>query len=408
MEERINLIKEKLTGNLDFDIEYLKSMYEVQNRVLEDVQATIEAIEVVYNELANETEEEQVENTKEDDEEETKAEVKVEVEEDKAEQETQVSAEHAEIDAMINDLIANVNNESVDEALKNIEQIIPKIEALSKSESDDVIYCSFSSDFEKSIFMDIFAEDKTVIETPYANDVIYVLYADLLTQKKRKRAAMEALDRAIYWNFLNREARINKLDLYLSRQEIVKYLDCLAGLQKISYTAETLADCYNRYAYVLNVLKDTKSAYALYKLSYRYFNDENVANVIAEFEKMEPSYKELTDDEINSIARDNEVVIGPNSNIIKAHRNLTTALVNNGAIEEAKLMLQNDYSMTRNIEIAKLYDQLDQMNNSDEENQDTQELEEDHQDKKETKKTSKKSAKKGATRKTTKKASEDK
>ncbi len=407
MEERINLIKEKLTGNLDLDIEYLKSMYEVQNKVLEDVQATIEAIEVVYNELANGTEEKQVENTKEDDEEDTKNEEPKVEEEDKAEPETQVPAEHAEINAMINDLIANVNNESVDEALKNIEQLIPKIEAISKSESDDVIYCSFSSDFEKNIFMDIFAGDKTVIETPYANDVIYVLYADLLTQKKRKRAAMEALDRAIYWNFLNREARINKLELYLSRQEIVKYLDCLAGLQKISYTAEALADCYNRYAYVFNILKDTKSAYALYKLSYRYFNDENVANVIAEYEKLDPSYKELSDAEINSIARDNEVVIGPNSNIIKAHRNLTTILVNNGAIEEAKLMLQNDYSMTRSIEIAKLYDQLDQMNNSDEENEDTQELE-DHQDKVKTKKTSKKSATKSTTKKATKKASEDK
>lgn len=374
MEERINLIKEKLTGNYNQDVEYLNTLYSAQTKVMEDALATIEAINIVLEDIVREQNEKVEDNIIDD---EKNIEDREEIEENNVNlNREERTIEQTEIDDLIVELKKNMDGGDDSQALAIIEKILPRIEDISKSDSEDVIYCSFTSDFEKMIFQNIFAGEKQVKDTPYANDVVYVIYSDLLLKKKRRKAAMDALDRAIYWNFLNREAREKKIDLYFSRQEIVKCLETIKKLQMISYTAEDIAACYNRYAFVFNSLKDSKSAYALYKLSYNYFENEEVLKAIKLYEESNPSYKEMTTEEIISIASDNEVEIGPNANIIKAHRDITKNLVEIGAINEAKLMVQNDYAMTRDDAIAEIYHQLNELDKSVEEVNYT----EDHQD----------------------------
>ena len=409
MEERINLIKKNLTGNYNEDVEYLTTLYSAQSRVLEDTVATIEAINIVLEEITKKQEiaEEKEEITKEEIEEDNRGEEKAEdVKKEQELQEDTRTDEEKEIDALIAELTSNIDNESDEEALASIEKIIPKIEAISKAEDENVIYCSFSSDFEKMIFENIFGGEKQVKDTPYANDVVYTLYSDLLLKKKKRKAAMDALDRAIYWNFLNREAREKKIDLYYSKQEIVKCLDTIKKLQMISYTAQDIASCYNKYAFIFNSLKDSKSAYALYRLSYSYYQDENVLKMITQIEETNPTYKDIPADDLINLAKENEVEIGPNANIIRAHRNITTKLIEAGAIQEAKLMIENDYAMTKDEAIAKIYNQLNELDNSVEKN--SNEEKEDHQEeKKVAKKTTKsttKSVKKDETAKKEKKA----
>lgn len=409
MEERINLIKKNLTGNYNEDVEYLTTLYSAQSRVLEDTVATIEAINTVLEEITKKQEiaEEKEEITKEKIEEDNRVEEKAEdVKKELELQEDTRTDEEKEIDALIAELTSNIDNESDEEALASIEKIIPKIEAISKAEDENVIYCSFSSDFEKMIFENIFGGEKQVKDTPYANDVVYTLYSDLLLKKKKRKAAMDALDRAIYWNFLNREAREKKIDLYYSKQEIVKCLDTIKKLQMISYTAQDIASCYNKYAFIFNSLKDSKSAYALYRLSYSYYQDENVLKMITQIEETNPTYKDIPADDLINLAKENEVEIGPNANIIRAHRNITTKLIEAGAIQEAKLMIENDYAMTKDEAIAKIYNQLNELDNSVEKN--SNEEKEDHQEeKKVAKKTTKsttKSVKKDETAKKEKKA----
>lgn len=357
MEEKVNLIKGKLTGNYSEDIEYLNVLYNAQNKIVEDALATIEAINVILEEINKEqANDENIEdNTQEN----------VNNNEERTQEQT-------EIDNLIVELTNNMNDGNFEEALKSVEEVIPKIESISKTEDENVLYCSFSSDFEKMIFQNIFAGEKEVKDTPYANDEVYIVYSDILLNKKRRKAALDALDRAIYWNFLSREAREKKIDLYFARKEIVKCLEAIKKLQMISYTAQDIAICYNKYAYVFDSLKDTKSAYALYRLSYSYYNNDSVQEIINKYEEQEPSYKDITLEEIIKIAQDNEVEIGPNNKIIKAHRDITTKLIENGAIEEAKVMIQNDYAMTREEAIANIYDQLVALENSVEEVEENQ------------------------------------
>lgn len=379
MGEKVNLIKEKLTGNYNEDIEYLNVLYNAQNKIVEDALATIEAINIVLEEINKEQTNDEVveENIQEND--------NINEESSQEGSNEERTQEQAEIDDLIADLTNNMNNGNYDDALKSVEEVIPKIEAISKTDEDNILYCSFSSEFEKMIFKNIFAGEKEVKDTPYANDEVYIVYSDILLNKKRRKAALDALDRAIYWNFLNREAREKKIDLYFARKEIVKCLDTIKKLQMISYTAQDIATCYNKYAYVFESLKDSKSAYALYRLSYSYYNDDSVMEIINKYEENESSYKELTPEEIIKIAQDNEVEIGPNNKIIKAHREITTRLIENGAIEEAKVMIQNDYAMTREEAIANIYEQLVALENP---------VEEAVKEKDDTKKTSTKRKKK--------------
>ena len=339
MEEKIQVIKKNLTGNYKKDVEFLNSLYDEENKIIEDAKATIEAINIVVQEIENKNNEIKVED------------------ENNTEEIEEKTKEEQEIDKMIDELFDHLDNESDEEAIKSIEEIIPKIESLTKSD-DNILYCSFKSELEKVLFTKIFAGEKQVEQTPYANDTIYIIYSDLLLKKKRKTEAMNALDRAIYWNFLSREARERKLDIYLSKKEIVKYLENVKLLQMISYTPQDIADCYNKYGYVFNELKDPKSAYAMYRLSYSYFINENVAKLIEAFEQLDPSLKEMSADDILNLAEDNDVLIGANNKIIKAEREIASDLISNGLIEQAKALLQNDYAMTSDEEIANIYNRL--------------------------------------------------
>ena len=339
MEEKIQVIKKNLTGDYKKDVEFLNSLYDEENKIIEDAKATIEAINIVVQEIENKNNEIKVED------------------ENNTEEIEEKTKEEQEIDKMIDELFDHLDNESDEEAIKSIEEIIPKIESLTKSD-DNILYCSFKSELEKVLFTKIFAGEKQVEQTPYANDTIYIIYSDLLLKKKRKTEAMNALDRAIYWNFLSREARERKLDIYLSKKEIVKYLENVKLLQMISYTPQDIADCYNKYGYVFNELKDPKSAYAMYRLSYSYFINENVAKLIEAFEQLDPSLKEMSADDILNLAEDNDVLIGANNKIIKAEREIASDLISNGLIEQAKALLQNDYAMTSDEEIANIYNRL--------------------------------------------------
>lgn len=339
MEEKIQVIKKNLTGNYKKDVEFLNSLYDEENKIIEDAKATIEAINIVVQEIENKNNEIKVED------------------ENNTEEIEEKTKEEQEIDKMIDELFDHLDNESDEEAIKSIEEIVPKIESLTKSD-DNILYCSFKSELEKVLFTKIFAGEKQVEQTPYANDTIYIIYSDLLLKKKRKTEAMNALDRAIYWNFLSREARERKLDIYLSKKEIVKYLENVKLLQMISYTPQDIADCYNKYGYVFNELKDPKSAYAMYRLSYSYFINENVVKLIEAFEQLDPSLKEMSADDILNLAEDNDVLIGANNKIIKAEREIASDLISNGLIEQAKALLQNDYAMTSDEEIANIYNRL--------------------------------------------------
>lgn len=404
MEDRIQLIKKNLTGDFDKDIEFLSSLYNQENQIIEDAKAIINAVNIVIEELKNQEKNEIKENKE-----------KI-VEIDEVQEE---SKEQQEIDKMIDELFEHMEQESDDEALKSIEEIIPKIEALTKSD-DNILYCSFKSELEKILFTKIFAGEKEVRHTPYSNDTIYIIYADLLLKKKRKTAAMEALDRAIYWNFLSREARERKLDIYFSKKEIVKYLENVKLLQMISYTPQDIADCYNKYGYIFNELKDTKSAYAMYRLSYSYYINDSVANLIDAFEKLDPTLKDMSDDDILNLAQDNDVLIGANNKIIKAEREIASDFISNGLIEQAKVLLENDYAMTNDEEIANIYNKLVELQKSEDNgnnkvSEDKKEKTRSTQKKKITTKTSNKkntekktTAKKTTTKKTTIKKSSNK
>ncbi|MBQ8379246.1 MAG: hypothetical protein IJX34_00350 [Clostridia bacterium] len=400
MEEKIQVIKNNLTGNIEEDINFLNSLYEEERLVIEEATSTIEAINIVLEEIK-----------KAEDKEEVKEDINEENQEQENEELVEKTQEEIEIDNKIAELLEHIGQESDEEALKSIEELIPRLESLTKNE-DGVLYCSFKNEFEKKIFERIFAGEKQVVATTYPNDIIYTIYSDLLLKKKKYSQALEALDRAIYWNFLSREAREKKLDIYFDRKEIVKYLDSLRLLHMISYTAEDIASCYNKYGFIFNYLKDNKSTYAMYRLSYDYFQNDEVANLIASLEQIDSTLKELTDEEIFKLAQDNEVMIGANTKIIKAQRSLIKDLIDGGYINEAKIMLENDYSMTREDEIAQIYNQLLELEQKvaeqvEEENEEVEEKVEEEKPKKKRTTTKKATTTKTKTTKE-KKAKEDK
>ena len=89
MEDRIQLIKKNLTGDFDKDIEFLSSLYNQENQIIEDAKAIINAVNIVIEELKNQEKNEIKENKE-----------KI-VEIDEVQEE---SKEQQEIDKMIDEL----------------------------------------------------------------------------------------------------------------------------------------------------------------------------------------------------------------------------------------------------------------------------------------------------------------
>ena len=404
MEEKINIIKANLTGDFEQDIQNLYILAQDKQRELEDGIETLNAINSVIEELENTKTNEVVEEVDENNEE-----VEENVEESLEETSDDFDvAKQDQINSMIAELTQDLQNGDIDEALTGAEEIIAEVEELSKFDDDTKIYCSCSSDFEKSIMKYVFAGDKEIVDTPYSNDVLYTVYSDILLAKKKNKAAMDALDRAIYWNFLSRDARSKKIDLYYKRNEIVKCLDAIKKLQSISYTARGLSECYNKYAFVFESLKDSKSAYALYIVSYYYLNDENVLSELNRLAEQNPELADMTFEEAVQLAKDNEVNVNPNNRIIGAYRNIIRDCIESGNIDDALTLVENDYAITRDEELNDVYAKLVDLKEQQEEYVDEEPAVEEKPKKTTTKKTTtkktstkKETTKKAATKKTT-------
>ena len=354
MEEKINTFKANLTGNYEQDMQDLVDLAQKKQEELEDGIETLNAINSVIEELENTKTNEVVEEADDNN---------GEVEEKNEESLEETSDDfdiqkQDQINSMISELTQNIQDGNLDEALSRAKLVIDEVEKFSKSSDDTKLYCSCTSDFEKKLIEYVFAGNKEVIDTPYSNDVLYVVYSDILISKRKTKAAMNALDRAIYWNFLNRDARSKKIDLFYNRNEIVNCLNEIGKLQSISYTAQDLADCYNKYAYVFDVLKDPKSAYALYILSYYYVNNPKVLEEINKLVEENPEFADMTFDEVIQRAKDNEVSVEPNINIVNAYRNIITDCVDEGRIDEAITLVENDYDITRDEELKEIYSHL--------------------------------------------------
>ena len=354
MEEKINTFKANLTGNYEQDMQDLVDLAQKKQKELEDGIETLNAINSVIEELENTKTNEVVEEADDNN-----GEVEEKIEESLEETSDDFDIQKQDqINSMISELTQNIQDGNLDGALSRAELVIDEVEKLSKSSDDTKLYCSCTSDFEKKLIEYVFAGNKEVIDTPYSNDVLYVVYSDILISKRKTKAAMNALDRAIYWNFLNRDARSKKIDLFYNRNEIVNCLNEIGKLQSISYTAQDLADCYNKYAYVFDVLKDPKSAYALYILSYYYVNNPKVLEEINKLVEENPEFADMTFDEVIQRAKDNEVSVEPNINIVNAYRNIITDCVDEGRIDEAITLVENDYEITRDEELKEIYSHL--------------------------------------------------
>ncbi|MBR2784539.1 MAG: hypothetical protein IKD74_00935 [Clostridia bacterium] len=396
MKEKINIIKANLTGDFEKDIQDLYTLAQDKQKELEDGIETLNAINSVIEELENTKTNEVVEEVDENNE---------NVEESLEETSDGFDVQKQEqINSMIAELTQDLQNGDIDEALTGAEGVIAEVEELSKSDDNTKIYCSCSSDFEKSMMKYVFAGDKEVVDTPYSNDVLYTVYSDILLAKKKTKAAMDALDRAIYWNFLSRDARSKKIDLYYRRNEIVKCLDAIKKLQSISYTAQDLSECYNKYAFVFESLKDPKSAYALYVVSYYYVNDENVLAELNRLAEQNPELADMTLEEAFQLAKDNEVNVNPNNRIVGAYRNIIKDYIESGDIDFALTLVENDYAITRDEQLNEVYTSLVDLKEQQEESQETEEVVEEEpaaEEKPKKTATKKTTAKKTATKKTT-------
>ena len=400
MKEKINIIKANLTGDFEKDIQDLYTLAQDKQKELEDGIETLNAINSVIEELENTKTNEVVEEVDENNEE-----VEENVEESLEEASDAFDvAKQDQINSMIAELTQDLQNGDIDEALTGAEGVIAEVEELSKSDDNTKIYCSCSSDFEKSMMKYVFAGDKEVVDTPYSNDVLYTVYSDILLAKKKTKAAMDALDRAIYWNFLSRDARSKKIDLYYRRNEIVKCLDAIKKLQSISYTAQDLSECYNKYAFVFESLKDPKSAYALYVVSYYYVNDENVLAELNRLAEQNPELADMTLEEAFQLAKDNEVNVNPNNRIVGAYRNIIKDYIESGDIDFALTLVENDYAITRDEQLNEVYTSLVDLKEQQEESQEAEEVVEEEpaaEEKPKKTATKKTTAKKTATKKTT-------
>lgn len=396
MKEKINIIKANLTGDFEKDIQDLYTLAQDKQKELEDGIETLNAINSVIEELENTKTNEVVEEVDENNE---------NVEESLEETSDGFDVQKQEqINSMIAELTQDLQNGDIDEALTGAEGVIAEVEELSKSDDNTKIYCSCSSDFEKSMMKYVFAGDKEVVDTPYSNDVLYTVYSDILLAKKKTKAAMDALDRAIYWNFLSRDARSKKIDLYYRRNEIVKCLDAIKKLQSISYTAQDLSECYNKYAFVFESLKDPKSAYALYVVSYYYVNDENVLAELNRLAEQNPELADMTLEEAFQLAKDNEVNVNPNNRIVGAYRNIIKDYIESGDIDFALTLVENDYAITRDEQLNEVYTSLVDLKEQQEESQEAEEVVEEEpaaEEKPKKTATKKTTAKKTATKKTT-------
>ena len=172
----------------------------------------------------------------------------------------------------------NVYKKNYSTALKIMEGIVEKLEAVPMFKDDQVSeYHTFDEPFENNLYYFLFNPDKEVRQASFPYAQIYFEYGGLLVELKRIEDAQQALLKAHHWNPCRADILFEFAETFKVSKQFEEFFRQTKHAFKVSFRPKDVARCYRNLAFYFVEKELFKEAVAFNFLSLRFEPDSKSA-----------------------------------------------------------------------------------------------------------------------------------
>ena len=253
-----------------------------------------------------------------------------------------------------------------DEALKKLESGIVLLEGSDVYEKKDGIpYYDFRRPMEEAIFKDRYGFEKQIKLVPEPVVGLYRMYAGILYDRREHEKALEYLNRAFKWNPYHQSTTIEYADNLRQMGRLEEFKEKLYETFTFAYEPEALAKCYRRLAWYFSEKKEWEPAAVCILLAERYEgykrNLTEPGSIVSEndlsdemlqqekkciLENAGEDFGMLSADDVERIARENEIPPGPDMDLVTLASNVAEEFEEAGNETAAKYFYGIVYGLT--------------------------------------------------------------
>lgn len=284
-------------------------------------------------------------------------------EDKKKELERAINNDASGTEATLEEVRFNIYKKDFNKALRIMEALVTKIEALNAFEDDAVSeYHDFEEWFEEILYQYRSKTEKDLRRAQIPYREIYLLYGALLVELKRIPEAREALKKGLRWNPVCFRMMSEYIETYKMTGDLEQFIVLTKEAFKIAFRSTDLARCYRNFGYYFVEKKLWSEAIACNLLSLQYDNESKAAqselyyiNSATDGEIAEPSL-----DQVKEYSEKYGFPMGPDRDILGLSYAYGKHFLEENEPNAARYFLSITYDLTGDSDIKEIIEKLPQ------------------------------------------------
>ena len=243
-----------------------------------------------------------------------------------------------------------------------LERVLNKIEASLKYNDTETEYHTFAAPIEQVLFLKDYKGGKKIEAAPEAFATLYLTYGNLLLGMEDTEGAKAALEKAIQWNPVNPNLRLEYADIFRVIEDMESFFDKSVAAWKTAYSKEYLARIYRNIGYYFIEKGKWNEAMAAYVLSLH--TDSKSQDAAKEIDYIQEQTQGKTGipsmEQIEKIAQEYGFSVKPNEEIVGIAAYYGMKAHEDGRNDVAKYFLTIAHDLTGDAKIGSMIEEMEQ------------------------------------------------
>ncbi len=242
-----------------------------------------------------------------------------------------------------------------------LESVIKKLEGSERYNDPETEYHTFAAPIEQVLFLKDQEGGKKIEIAPESFATLYLTYSNLLLGMKDNAGAKNAIEKAIEWNPVNPNLRLEYADIFRVEEDMESFFDKTLDAYKTAYSKEFLARIYRNIGFYFIEKEKWHEAMAAYVLSLHI--DSNSQDAAREIDYIQEQTQGKTGipsmDEIKKVAREYGFSTEPNDEIVGVAAYYGHKALDDGRKDVAKYFLTIAENLTGDPNIASILEKIE-------------------------------------------------
>ena len=271
-----------------------------------------------------------------------------------------ISKDSLGTETALDEIRFNIYKKDYDKALKMIDDLTRKVEALDMYHDDQVSeYHTFNEFFEEILYHHIYKPEKELRQAQIPYTEIYYLYGSLLFEMKRFEEARQMLQKGLRWNPMDFSITAEYIETYKAEGNMELFFEKTKEAFKIAIHTPQVARCFRNLGYYFVEVEKYSEAVAALLLSKNYEEDaQQVQSELYYINQVTGGIKTPSVEEAKQYSEQYGFPMGADKEILHLAYNYGKHYLDAGQKEPARYFLSILYELTDDEEIKKMLDSI--------------------------------------------------